>query len=81
MCSIKTMLKIALGIGVLLIVAVAIEWIAVHILQRWEYAAGMPIIPGTSVGIAPILQMLILPPVIFYIAGVWIKRRQRQAHP
>lgn len=75
----------AKGYGVMLtsglIVAVAIEWVAVHLLQRWEYAADMPIIPGTSVGLAPILQMLILPPVIFYIAGMWIKRRQTPAHP
>ena len=69
---------VMLGSG--LIVALAIEWIAMHLLQRWEYSAGMPIIPGTNIGLVPILQMLILPPAIFYIAGMWIKRRQMQAH-
>jgi hypothetical protein len=71
------------GYGVMLasglIVAIAIEWFAVHVLQRWEYGANMPVIPGTNVGLVPILQMLILPPVIFYFAGIWVRHRQSQA--
>lgn len=28
-----------------LIIAVAIEWAAVHILERWEYGPSMPLVP------------------------------------
>jgi hypothetical protein len=72
------------GYGVMLtsglIIAIAIEWVAVHFLQRWEYGASMPVVPGVDVALVPILQMLILPPVIFYITAVWIKRRKARMH-
>jgi hypothetical protein len=68
------------GYGVMLtsglIVAIAIEWVAVHRLQRWEYGSSMPVVPGVDIALVPILQMLILPPMIFYIAAIWIKRRK-----
>lgn len=66
------------GYGVMLltgfIIAVVVEWGAVHVLQRWSYTEAMPVIPGLDIGITPILQMLILPPIIFYIVSVRLKR-------
>lgn len=59
-----------------LVIAVAIEWVAVHVLQRWTYAASMPVISGLNIGLIPILQMLILPPLIFYLAALWLEFRQ-----
>ena len=59
-----------------LIIAVAIEWIAVHVLQRWTYTPDMPVLtalPGVNIGITPLLQMLILPPLIFYIVAQALK--------
>ncbi len=73
----------ARGYGVMLttglVLAIAIEWGAVHMLQRWEYGPGMPVVPGVNIGLVPILQMLILPPAIFYIAAAWAKRRKMHA--
>jgi hypothetical protein len=55
-----------------LTVAIAIEWGAVHVLERWEYGPNMPLVPGIDIGLVPLLQMLILPPIIFYIVRIWI---------
>ena len=66
------------GYGVMLttglIMAVAVEWLAVHVLQRWTYTADMPVLPGVNIGIAPLLQMLMLPPLIFYIVAHGLKK-------
>lgn len=66
------------GYGVMLttglIMAVAVELLAVHILQRWTYTTDMPVLPGVNIGIAPLLQMLMLPPLIFYIVAQGLKR-------
>lgn len=48
-----------------LAVGIAVEWWGLHIAKRWQYSELMPIIPGPDVGLAPILQMLMLPPAIF----------------
>jgi len=48
-----------------LAVGVAVEWWGLHVARRWQYSELMPIIPGADVGLAPILQMLMLPPAIF----------------
>lgn len=63
------MLAAGLGIGV------GVEWIAVDILDRWAYAPGMPIVPGLGIGLVPILQMLLLPPLIFHLVARWIGRK------
>ncbi len=42
---------------------------------RWAYAVGMPLIPALNVGLVPVLQMVILPPLIFALAVRW-----REAH-
>jgi hypothetical protein len=63
------------GYGVMLmmglVLGIAIEWSAVHLLGRWMYTTQMPRIPGLDVGIVPIAQMLILPPVIFRLVALW----------
>lgn len=68
------------GYGVMLAagltIAVVVEWGAVHLLQRWTYASTMPLVPGMEIGLVPILQMLILPPVIFYIVAAFVKRKR-----
>lgn len=52
-----------------LALAAGIEWVAVHVLNRWTYTPSMPRIPGAEIGIVPLIQMLILPPLIFWIAA------------
>jgi hypothetical protein len=55
-------------------IAVAVEWVALHVLRRWTYTARMPLVPGLGVGLVPVMQMLILPPLVFWIAGGISKR-------
>jgi len=64
-CGYLIMLAIGLTIGV------SVEWGAVHLMGRWAYTAQMPLVPGLSLGILPLLQMLVLPPLIFRVATVW----------
>lgn len=49
--------------------AVLIEWVAVDVLQRWAYADAMPRLPALDVGLVPVLQMMLLPPVVFRVAA------------
>jgi hypothetical protein len=66
------------GYGVMLasglLLALAVEWLAVHVLQRWTYTSDMPLLPGANIGITPLLQMLLLPPLVFYIVARGSKR-------
>jgi hypothetical protein len=48
-----------------LVIGVVVEWAAVHVAGRWAYAPRMPVIPIFNIGLAPIAQMLALPPLIF----------------
>ena len=57
-------------------VAVIVEWVGFYGLNRWSYTARMPLLPGLGIGVAPVLQMLILPPLIFKITGWWLARMQ-----
>ena len=54
---------IAIGI----IITVVIEAMAIHVLNRWQYAITMPTLPILGTGITPILQWLIIPPIIVSI--------------
>jgi hypothetical protein len=54
-----------------LVMGVTVEWVAVHILVRWMYTAWMPRVPGLAVGLVPVLQMLVLPPLIFHLVVRW----------
>ena len=59
-----------------LVLAVLVEWVAVHKLGRWVYAEKMPTVPGVGIGLVPIAQMLMLPPLIFRIAAVIEARKK-----
>ncbi len=54
-----------------LFLAMLVEWGAMHILDRWEYTPSMPTLPVFHIGLVPIAQMLILPPLIFRIVATW----------
>ena len=54
-----------------LVLALLVEWVAVHILNRWEYTRSMPTLPVVHIGLVPVAQMLILPPLIFRIVATW----------
>ncbi|MEX2222877.1 MAG: hypothetical protein WEG40_13880 [Candidatus Rokuibacteriota bacterium] len=56
-------------VGVL--ITVVIEWLATQVLGRWMYAETMPVIPLLRVGLSPLLQWIVLPPIV-----IWFVRRQ-----
>lgn len=44
---------------------------------RWAYGAAMPVIPGVRVGVAPVLQMMLLPSLIMRFAGARVAPADR----
>ncbi len=43
-------------------------------LGNWSYTSSMPVIPFVNAGISPVLQFIILPPLIYYLSFVFIKK-------
>jgi hypothetical protein len=58
-----------------LLLSVSVEWGAVHIAGRWAYNGWMSLVPGLAIGVVPVVQMLVLPPLILRVAAVWITAR------
>ena len=63
--------QVAAFVGVGLLVTLLFERLATGPLDRWQYADAMPIIPLLGIGLAPLLQWLVLPPLL-----LWFVRRQ-----
>ena len=40
-------------------------------IESWSYSAAMPVVPGIGVGLSPLLQWVVLPPLV-----VWFVKRQ-----
>ena len=47
-------------------ITVVMEWLALNggWLNGWTYSSLMPIIPGLGVGLVPVLQWMVLPPLV-----------------
>lgn len=50
------------------------EYINVYVKHNWSYSRYMPLIPFLNVGVVPLLQWIILPPVILFITRRQIKK-------
>ena len=50
-----------------IVITVVVEAISIHVLNRWQYAAAMPTLPILGAGITPILQWLIIPPIVVFM--------------
>lgn len=59
---------VTVGTGVL--ITVVFEWLATGVLERWSYADNMPVVPGMGIGLTPLLQWLLLPPL-----ALWLTRK------
>lgn len=68
---------IASGIAVTLV----LEWLATGPLERWRYAEAMPVIPSLGVGLAPLAQWLLLPPLILWLARHHLAGRTALVRP
>ena len=60
-------------VAVGVVITAGIEWLATraHWVQSWTYLPTMPLVPGTGLGLAPLLQWVLLP-----LLTVWFVRRQ-----
>jgi hypothetical protein len=58
-------------VGAGVVITIVMERLATGPLGRWAYAERMPIVPLADVGLSPLLQWFVLPPLI-----VWFVRRQ-----
>ena len=65
--------QLALFIALGLFITAAIEWLATHgyWIAKWSYLPTMPVVPGAGIGLAPLLQWVVLP-----LLTVWFVRRQ-----
>jgi hypothetical protein len=43
------------------------EYFNVNIKHNWSYSQSMPLVPFTNIGIIPLVQWIILPPIIVFI--------------
>lgn len=57
--------------GVLITIVIERLALAGVWLGGWQYSSLMPIVPGVEVGLSPVLQWIVLPPIV-----VWFSRRQ-----
>ena len=60
---------VAIGVSI----TAVIEWLATHgrWVSSWSYAPAMPVVPGLGLGLAPLLQWVVLPLLV-----VWFVQRQ-----
>lgn len=63
--------QVVLFVGLGLAVTVILEVLATRVFDRWSYSGAMPVVPGLGVGLLPIAQWLLLPPLV-----LWLVRRQ-----
>ena len=52
-------------------ITVVAEWAFTDVMHRWSYAPNMPTLPLLGTGLLPVLQWIVLPPLV-----VWFVRRQ-----
>lgn len=58
--------RLVLYVGVGLVITAAVELLSVHVWERWAYAPNMPLVFG--IGALPLLQWLLLPPLVLWFA-------------
>lgn len=57
-------LTLYVATGVL--ITIAFEWYAVYWAGRWSYSELMPVVPLLRVGLAPLAQWIVLPPLVLF---------------
>lgn len=69
--------EVAAFVAVGVMITAVIEWLATRgqWAQTWTYSSAMPVIPGIEIGLSPLLQWVIVPPI-----ALWFVRRQSARH-
>lgn len=60
-----------------LAITVLLEVFATNVYGRWQYSELMPIVPVINVGLSPLLQWLIIPPISIWISAVVLRGLRR----
>ena len=63
--------QVIVFVAVGLAITLGMEWLATEVLHRWAYADSMPTLPVLGTGVLPVLQWILLPPLV-----AWLVRRQ-----
>lgn len=58
-----------------LAITIVIEAWATQVAGRWQYAEAMPVVPVLGTGLAPLLQWLVIPPAVLWLAGRQLRGR------
>lgn len=56
------------------VITATVEFLSIDILGRWAYAETMPTVPIIGTGLSPVLQWLVLPPIV-----LWLSKRHLSA--
>lgn len=62
--------SVFLGAG--LVITIGLELIATKYLDRWQYSELMPIVPYLDVGLVPLTQWLVLPPLTLWLSWIFV---------
>ena len=69
------MFAIALGFAY----TVFSEWLNTSVQHAWSYTAAMPVVPPLGIGLAPLLQWVVVPTLAFLVAHKCAAQPQAQA--
>lgn len=68
----------ARGYAVLLlsgaVISAVVEWSTIDAAHWWDYSPQMPLVPELKIGLAPLAQMLVLPPLIVSLLAWWHRK-------
>ncbi len=63
-----------------LVISISVELVATQLARQWAYTDNMPRVPGLEIGVVPIVQMLVLPPLIFRAVAGFNRRAAARSH-
>jgi len=63
-------LPVAVFIAVGILLTIGFEYYYTNVSLRWTYSDAMPLVPPFGTGLSPLLQWLVIPPLV-----VWLTRR------
>jgi hypothetical protein len=63
--------RYAVVVGIAVVLQIVVEWVMVHGLDRWGYAPSQPVLPVVRVGLLPVVQPIVLLPLVFGLVARW----------
>ena len=74
--------KLALFIAIGVSITGVIEWLATsgRWVRSWSYSSSMPVVPGIDIGLAPLLQWVIVPLLVAWFVQRQLSNRGADRH-